>query len=131
MPNISKTFEFFNPWVTRNDHTAQVSITMPQMVKGQRPIAPLELYSQKTQGSGYYKLGTKNHAVTYSIAGAFIGTCSMQISTHPNPTDGDWQDVPETLIRYYGNETTGGAGISGGFSGAVSRPVKTDMKEFT
>lgn len=131
MPTISKTFEFFNPWVTRNDHTSQVSLTMPQMVNGQRPILPLEIYSEKTQGSGYYRLGSRTHSVTYSIAGAFIGTCIIQTSTNPNPTNGDWTDHPESFIRFNGNETTGGAGVSGGFSGSISRPVKTEIKHFT
>lgn len=131
MPTASKTFEFFNPWSTRNDHTTQPSITMPQMVEGRMPAPVLTLYSNKIEGSGWYKLGPKVHTVTYTVEGAFLGTCTVQVSLTPSPGENDWQTLPETSVRYYGLETTGGAGISGGFSGAVSRPTRTDRRQFS
>lgn len=130
MPTLSKTFEFFNPWLTRNTRTSQPSITMPQMVNGQRPIAPISLSSEKLPAAGFYGLGARPHAVNYIIEGAFIGTVQMQYSNNPNPQESDWIDIPSTYIRYFGNETTGGAGIAGGYGG-ISRPTKTDVKEFT
>lgn len=131
MPTLSRTFEFFNPWITRNNHATQPSITMPQMVEGKRPSAVLTLYSERQPAAGYYKLGFRTHSVTYIVEGAFKGTCMMQVTNHPNPGENDWVDAPETTATYNGTETTGGAGISGGFSGAVSRPTSTTLKEFT
>ena len=131
MPLLSKTFEFYNPWSTKNSHTTQPSITMPQMVDGRKPPPSLTLYSNRLEASGYYKLGERPHSVIYIVEGAFIGTCTMQVSTSPNPIEEDWVDVPETQKRYFGIETTGGAGISGGFSGAVSKLTQTDLFKFT
>lgn len=131
MPTLSRTFEFYNPWITKNDHTTQPSITMPQMVDGKRPSAVLSLTSERQPAADYYRLGTRTHSVTYVIEGAFKGTCTMQATEHPNPGENDWFDLPETAVTYVGTETTGNAGISGGFSGAVSRPVKTDLREFS
>lgn len=126
MPSLSQTFEFYNPWSTKNSHTTQCSITMPQMVEGLRPNPALTLYSDRLKAAGYYGLGSKSHTVSYTVEGAFIGTCTIQVSTTPSPTESDWIDLPDTKKSYRGNETTGGAGISGGFSGAVSRPTLTE-----
>lgn len=131
MPQLSKTLEFYNPWITKNTHTTQVSITMPQMVNGQRPPGALTLLSEQVPAAGYYGLGSKTHAVAYVIEGAFIGTCTIQASITPNPGESDWFDLTETQKYYVGLETTGGAGISGGFSGSVSKPTQTDLREFT
>lgn len=131
MPTLSKTFEFYNPWITRNEHGTQPSITMPQMVNGQRAFPVLTLYSERETAAGFYKLGSRTHVVSYVTEGAFKGTCMVQVSNHPNPGENDWLDAPETSVTYVGTETTGNAGISGGFSGAVSRPTKTDLREFT
>ena len=132
MPNLTSTFEFYNPWITRNSHTTQPSITMPQMVNGQMPINPLSLNSKELPAAGYYGLGVRTHSVTYAISGAFKGPCNIQGSISPHPcNDSDWFDIPDALKTYVGLETTGGAGISGGFSGAVSRPTHTDIVEFT
>jgi hypothetical protein len=131
MPVLSKTFEFYNPWSTKNTHTTQPSITMPQMVNGRMPDPSLTLFSDRIQGAGFYGLGARTHSVAYCIEGSFIGTCTMQVSTTPNPSELDWQDLPDTKKHYIGLETTGGAGISGGFSGAVSKPIQTDLREFT
>ena len=131
MPNLTSTFEFYNPWITRNYHTTQPSITMPQMVNGQMPINPLSLNSVQLPAAGYYGLGIKPHFATYTISGAFKGSCKIQGSISPNPSDSDWFDIPNTTKSYIRLETTGGAGISGGFSGAVSRPTHTDIVEFT
>lgn len=130
MPNQSKTFEFYNPWITRNTHTSQCSITMPQMVNGQAPDPILTIYSYKLPAAGYYGMGYWTHALMYVIEGGFIGNITAQISMLPNPGDNDWVTLNETLKRYVGVETTGGAGISGGFSGAVSHPTKTDLVQF-
>jgi hypothetical protein len=54
----------------------------------------------------------------------------MQVSYSPAPNDKDWTDVLETRKYYTGLETTGGAGISGGFSGAISHPTQADAVEF-
>ena len=131
MPTKSSTFEFYNQYLTPNNHTTQPSITMPQMVNGRRPDPVLTFYSNKLEGSGYYQLGERTHAVAYTIEGAFIGTCTVQVSMTPAPGENDWIDLPDTKQVYNGLETTGGAGIAGGFSGAVSRPTKTNLREFT
>jgi hypothetical protein len=131
MPFLSKTFEFYNPWSTKNQHTTQPSITMPQMVNGRMPDPSLTLFSTPIQGAGFYGLGYRTHAVAYSIEGSFIGTCTVQVSQTPSPGDGDWMDLTDTKKHYVGLETTGAAGISGGFSGAVSKPIQTDLREFT
>jgi len=130
MPTASKTFEFYNPWSTKNSHTTQASITMPQMVDGRMPAPVLTLYSDKLEGSGWYKLGSRVHSVAYTISGGFIGTCTIQVSMTPAPGENDWETLPDTSVRYYGNETTGSAGIAGGFSGAVSHPTRTDRRQF-
>lgn len=131
MPFLSKTFEFYNPWSTANTHTTQPSITMPQMVNGRKPDPSLTLVSNRVEGAGYYGLGYRTHAVAYTIEGSFIGTCTVQVSQTPNPGEGDWMDLQLTKQTYTGLETTGAAGISGGFSGSVSKPIQTDLKEFT
>jgi hypothetical protein len=131
MPDLTSTFEFYNPWSTTNYHTTQPSITMPQMVNGQRAMGPLTLFSEKLPAAGYYGLGSRTHAVTYTIEGSFKGSCMIQVSVSPNPSDTDWIDLTDTQINYTGLETTGGAGISGGFSGSTSRPTKTDLRQFT
>ena len=104
---------------------------MPQMVNGRMPDPSLTVVSERTQAAGYYGLGTRTHAVQYSTEGSFVWTCTVQVSQTPNPSELDWQDLPNTKQTYVGNETTGAAGISGGFSGAVSRPIHSDLKEFT
>ena len=131
MPALSKTLEFDNPYVTTNSYTTKPGITFPQMVHGRKPPPILTFYSGKVEAAGYYGLGSVTHTVAYVIEGAFIGTCTMQASITPNPTDTDWFDITDTTKQYYGNETTGGAGISGGFSGAVSHPTQTDSRNFT
>ncbi len=131
MPQLSKALEFYSIYTTKNTHTPQVSFTMPQMVDGKMAPPMLTLYSNKVEGSGYYKLGSKLHTAQYVVEGSFIGTCTMQISYSPSPIDEDWEDVTSTKKRYYGVETTGGAGISGGFSGAISHPTQADAFEFT
>lgn len=131
MPNLSETLEFFNPWITSNSHTTQPSITMPQMVNGQRPPTTLDLYSKPIRAAGFYGLGSRKHSAAYVIEGAFRGSVMIQVSIAPNPNESNWIDLTSTRIVYNGTETTGGAGISGGFSGAVSRPTKTDLREFT
>lgn len=130
MPSLSKNLEFYNPWTNKNTHTTQVGIVMPQMVNGQRPIGPLTLWSEKVPGASYYKLGERLHTVTYTVEGAFRGTCSIEVSFTPAPTNESWTTLTNTVIFYTGRETTGGAGISGGFSGAVSKPAHTDMVQF-
>lgn len=130
MPQLSKAFEFYNPWSTKNEHTNQPGITMPQMVNGRKPAPVLTIFSEKLEGSGWYKLGNRTHSVAYTISGGFIGTCTVQISMSPNPGENDWETLPDTGVRYYGNETTGSAGISGGFSGAISHPIRTDRRQF-
>lgn len=131
MPTLSSTFEFYNPWSTRNTHGTQPSITMPQMVDGQRPAPVLSIFSEKLPCAGYYRLGSKTHAVTYIVEGAFKGTCSLQITTVSNPGEHDWVNLPGSAVNFTGIETTGGDGISGGFSGSISRPTKTVLKTFT
>jgi hypothetical protein len=131
MPQITKTFEFDNPYVTRNTYTTKPGITFPQMVDGRRPPPILTFYSTKQAAGDYYNLPNLEHTVAYCIEGGFIGTCTMQITTTPAPGENDWVDLPETKHEYIGLETTGGAGISGGFSGAVSRPIQTDTYVFT
>lgn len=131
MPQLSKTFEFFNPWLTNNRHGTQCSITMPQMVNGRKPLPILTIYSTPIEGAGYYRLGSRKHNISYVIEGAFRGSCMIQVGTTPAPGDNDWIDLFDTQKYYTGLETTGGAGISGGFSGAVSRPTHTDLYEFT
>jgi len=131
MPNLSSTFEFFNPWITTNHHTTQPSITMPQMVQGQRPFSALTLFSSKLPAAGYYGLGSRTHAVSYTIEGSFKGTCMVQVTTAPNPNDNDWIDLTDTQVNFTGLETTGGAGISGGFSSSISRPIHTELREFS
>ena len=131
MPQISKTFEFLNPYRTRNQQTTQPSITMPQMVEGRKPPPVLTFYSNRLEGSGYFQLGSRAHIVSYTVEGAFKGTCTVEVSYSPNPVEKDWQAVSSTVVEYTGLETTGSAGVSGGFSGTVSRPTKTDIREFT
>lgn len=131
MPTLSQTFEFNNPWVTKNSYTTKPSITMPQMVNGQSPMPVLSLNSEKLPAAGYYGLGSKTHIVNYVIEGSYRGSCFMQVSNVPNPSEDDWATLTETVISFTGLETTGGAGISGGFSGAVSKPTYTAMCEFT
>jgi hypothetical protein len=131
MPQISKTFEFYNQYSNRNQHTDQTSITMPQMVNGRKPPPVLTFYSNRIEGSGYYGLGSRTHYVSYTVEGAFKGTCTVEVSNSPNPVDQDWTVASSTVVEYLGLETTGSAGVSGGFSGAVSRPTKTDIREFT
>jgi hypothetical protein len=130
MPQQSKTFEFYNPYSTKNTHTTQCSITMPQMVNGRKPPPSLTLFSTPVQTAGWYGLGQRDHLVAYVVEGSFKGTCTIQVSTTPAPGENDWVDLAETQQYYYGIETTGGAGISGGFSGAVSHPTKTNILNF-
>jgi hypothetical protein len=131
MPRINIAFEFYNPWSTSNSHVNQCSITMPQMVDGKMPPPFLCLASAPAAAAGYYKIGSALYSVAYSVAGSFKGECIIQAATSPSPGDGDWTDLPETRVVFNGTETTGGAGISGGFSGSVSRPVKTISISFT
>lgn len=131
MPTASKTFEFYNPWLTTNTRTSQPSITMPQMVNGTQAPPVLTIYSNRLEGSGWYKLGSRTHVVTCVIEGSFIGTCTVQVSTTPNPGENDWVTLDDAKKTYIGLETTGGAGISGGFSGAISHPTQTDIVSFT
>lgn len=131
MPILSSTFEFYNPWSTRNEHGTQPSITMPQMVDGQRPQPVLTIYSEKLPCSGYYRLGSKTHAVNYIVEGAFKGSCTIQITTVSNPGEHDWVNLPNSTVSFTGLETSGGAGVSGGFSGAISKPTMTVLKTFT
>jgi hypothetical protein len=130
MPQTSKTFEFYNQYLTTNQHTTQASITMPQMVDGLKAPPTLTFYSNKIQGAGYYKLGERTHNASYTIEGSFIGTCTIQVSTTPNPGDNDWETLTDTAKTYNGLETTGSPGISG-FGGAVSRPTRSDLRSFT
>lgn len=130
MPQISKTFEFYNQYSNRNEHTDQASITMPQMVNGRKPPPVLTFYSNRIEGSGYFQLGDRTHAVAYTVQGAFKGTCTVEVSYSPNPVEQDWTAVSSTVVEYTGLETTGSAGLSGS-GGAVSRPAKTDLREFT
>ena len=131
MPALSQTFEFNNPYVTTNSYTTKPSITMPQMVNGRRPPPMMSFFSEKLPAGGYYGLGSVTHTVAYCIEGSFLGTCTMQASITPNPSESDWFTLPETIKQYNGTETTGGAGISGGFSGSVSHPTQTDSFVFT
>ena len=130
MPQISKTFEFYNQYSNRNEHTDQASITMPQMVNGRKPPPVLTFYSNRIEGSGYLQLGTSTHIVSYTVAGAFKGTCTVEVSYSPNPVERDWTTATSTIVEYTGLETTGSAGLSGS-GGAISRPTKTDLREFT
>ena len=130
MPQISKTFEFYNKYSTPNTHTTQAVIQMPQMVDGRKPPAVLTFYSNRIEGSGYYKLGERTHNVSYTIEGGFKGTCTMQVSYTPNPLEEDWVELLETKQAYLGLETTGGTSIAS-FGGAVSHPAKTDQHAFT
>ena len=131
MPAISQAFEFYNPWSTRNSHTSQCSITMPQMVNGQRPPTTLTLFSAPIRSTGYFRLGSRLHNVAYTVEGSFKGSCMIQVTTTPNPGENDWSDLTATRAIYTGLETTGSAGVSGGFSGAVSRPTYTTAVTFT
>ena len=131
MPQTSLSFEFYNPWSTKNSHTTQCCITMPQMVNGRKPDPVLTLYSEKLECAGYYRLGSRTHYICYTVEGSFRGSCVIQVSTTPAPGDNDWITLPETLKRYTGLETTGGAGISGGLGNAISRPVQSDFVDFT
>jgi hypothetical protein len=134
MPQLSKTFEFYNPWSTPNKHTTQPSIQMPQMVNGRKPAPVLTIYSEPIKGGWQYFTGNTfqelDYTVTYTIEGAFKGTVSIQVTEFPAPGESNWNTVDTTVINYTGLETTGGAGIAGGFSGAVSRPTRTDSVNF-
>jgi hypothetical protein len=132
MPIISKTFEFVNPWSTTNTHTSQASITMPQMVKGRKPPPSLTLYSNPIHGPEYFKLVDRDQTVIYTVSGAFKGQCVVQASLSPKPTNSDWTDLSDlTKHIFTGTETTGAAGITGGFSGKASRPTFSVVKEFS
>ena len=130
MPQISKTFEFYNQYTTNNEHTTQASITMPQLVNGRKPPPVLTFYSNRLEGTGYYHLGTSTHAVSYTVEGSFKGTCTVEVSYSPNPVERDWTTATSTIGEYNGTETTGSAGVTGNGS-AISRPTKTDLREFT
>lgn len=134
MPQLSKTFEFYNPWSTANYHTPQAIIQMPQMVNGRTPPPVLTIYSNPIQGAGlYFSTNTVRpveYIASYTIEGAFKGTVSIQVADFPSPGESNWVTLDETAVTYTGLETTGGAGISGGFSGAVSRPTRTDSVNF-
>ena len=131
MPTLSRTFQFNNTWVTKNSYTLKPSITMPQMVNGLAPAPVLSLNSERMEAAGYYGLGSRLHSVNYVIEGSFKGSCVIQASIVPDPSETDWITLPETFIQFTGLETTGGAGISGGFSGGVSKPTATAYSEFT
>lgn len=131
MPTLSQTFEFNNTWVTKNSYTTKPSITMPQMVNGLRAGPVLAINSEKLAAAGFYGLGSRLYAVNYVIEGSFRGSCVVQVSNVPNPSDTDWTTLTETLVQYTGFETTGAAGISGGFSSTVSKPTVTTLREFT
>lgn len=134
MPQLSKTFEFYNPWSTKNTHTTQASIQMPQMVDGRTPPPVLTIYSNPITndwqlfGAGDFR--NISYTVSYTIEGAFKGTVSIQVTDFSAPGENNWYTIDETAVTYNGTETTGGAGISGGFSGAVSRPTRTDSVNF-
>jgi len=134
MPQLSKTFEFYNPWSTKNAHTTQASIQMPQMVNGRKPDPVLTIYSEPIKNTWQLFSETTirpvDYLATYTVEGAFKGTVSIQISVVPSPGESNWETVGETVVNYTGTETTGGAGISGGFSGAVSRPTRTNSVNF-
>lgn len=131
MPQISNTFEFYNPWSTSNSHTTQAIIQMPQMVNGRKPDPILYVNSLRLQAAGYYGLGNRTHNVSYTVEGSFRGTVIIQASDTPNPGENDWVDLPETGHYFTGLETTGGASIGGGSSGAISHPTQTNMFAFT
>ena len=134
MPQLSKTFEFYNPWSTPNKHTTQPSIQMPQMVNGRKPAPVLTIYSEPIKNTWQGFVGSVpnpiDYTATYTIEGSFKGTCAIQITEFPAPGESNWTTLDETVITYTGTETTGGAGISGGFSGAVSRPTRTNSVAF-
>ena len=130
MSTFSESFEFYVPWVTYNKHTPQVSITMPQMINNKFVVEPIDIFSNKLRCSAFYNLGSMIHYAQYLVAGAFKGYIVVQISNTPSPKDVDWITLDSTCINYNGTETTGSAGLTGGFSGAVSRPIKTDRVSF-
>ena len=130
MPHASTVFEFINPHVTRSAHGTYPSITMPRTVNGVRPLGGLTFYSTKIAASGYYALGNVSNMIAYVVAGAFMGTCTTQVSIAPNPSDSDWVDIVSSIKVYNGTETTGSAGISGGLSSTGSRPMRTDVVSF-
>ena len=129
MPQSSKTFEFYNQYSTNNTHTTQPLIQMPQMVNGRTPPPVLTFYSNRLPGAGYYKLGPRTYNVSYTIEGSFIGKCTIETSTSPNPIDRDWTTATNTIVSYTGLETTGAPGISG-FGGAISHAIQTDQRSF-
>ena len=134
MPQLIKTFEFYNPWSTKNAHTTQASIQMPQMVNGRKPDPVLTIYSEPIKNTWQMLAAGDfrdiSYTITYTVEGAFKGTCTIQVSEFPLPGESNWFTLDETAITYTGTETTGGAGISGGFSGAVSRPTRTNSVNY-
>lgn len=134
MPQLSKTFEFYNPWSTKNAHTTQASIQMPQMVNGRKPDPVLTIYSEPIANTWQMLAAGDfrdiSYTATYTVEGSFKGTLAIQATSWPALGESNWVTLDETVVNYTGTETTGGAGISGGFSGAVSRPTRTNSVNF-
>jgi hypothetical protein len=104
------------------------------MVNGRKPAPVLTIYSNPI--NNIWQMFAANdfrdiaYTVTYTVEGAFKGTCSIQVTEFPSPGESNWVTLDTTAVTYTGTETTGGAGISGGFSGAVSRPTRTNSVNF-
>jgi hypothetical protein len=127
MPAISQSLQFDLTTLGVNTQTS-VSIQMPQTYQGQPTFnKTLTFTSQQTPGAGYYNIPAGLHTVTYTIAGAFRGTCTMQATLATMPEDADWFDVYDTSIQYDGTETTGSTGLG---TTSVSIPTKTDYLTF-
>ena len=127
MPAISKNITFDLTTLGVNTQT-WTTITMPQIYQGQPTFnKTLTFTSNPEPGCGYYNIPAGLHTVTYSIGGAFKGTCTMQATLSTQPEEADWFDVYDTGIRFDGSETQGSASVG---TTSVSTPKVTRYLTF-
>jgi hypothetical protein len=127
MPAISKTLQFDLSLMGVNTQT-QTTITMPQIYQGQPTFnRTLTFTSEPQPGAGYYNIPAGLHTVTYTIAGAFKGACTIQATLTTDPTEADWFDVYNTNVQFDGTETTGSTGLG---TTSISNPSYTQYATF-
>jgi hypothetical protein len=127
MPAISKTLQFDLSLMSVTTQT-QTTITMPQIYQGQPTFnRTLTFTSEPQPGAGYYNIPAGLHTVTYTIGGAFKGTCTMQATLATDPVETDWFDIYNSTIQFDGTETTGSSGVG---TSSVSNPSHTQYTTF-
>jgi len=127
MPAISKTLQFDLTTLGVNTQT-WTTITMPQIYQGQPTFnRTLTFTSNPEPGAGYYNIPAGLHTITYTVGGAFRGTCTMQATLATQPEESDWFNVYTTDAQFDGTETTGSTGLG---TTSISNPNLTQYITF-